>query len=260
MIEALLTVLSLVGAVLALFFQLRSRKELEKTKAQLEREELFYSSYKTKLDLKELEKTAEYIKFSKHYDAGVDVKTSEIIITYSKLHRSNQVLQSIGRASRLKERQPMYTKIWLAINSGLINSVLKNIYMNDDSSSIDQNSVIGMLVGDKIKRDTKSYIYIVSAFILAIALPLVLNYEINMWLLSFVLFLFSSLVLNQKTMEYRISKGFYGNNQYEAREIIGYIDSQSLDDDFTGFNKKRIFPEEKQGREECSGALGGLLN
>jgi hypothetical protein len=131
---------------------------------------------------------------------------------------------------------------------------------NDESSEIDKNSIIGMLVGEKIRKDTKSYIFILISLVFSLAIPLFTSYEINFWLVSFLLLLFSVLVLNQKILEYRISNGFYGNNQYEAREIISYIEKHSSDDDFNGFDNKKVFPKKQHREEEYKGILGGLVS
>jgi len=158
---------------------------------------------------------------------AIEINEAKINITYTKHYRAMNSLSALGRVNRLSERTQSYQKIWFSLNSGLIDSVLKNIMYNEESTEINKNTIIGMLVGDKIKKDTKSFIYLGLSFLVAILLPVTSLIDINFWLLGFLLFMFSMLTLNQKVLEYRIANGIYGENEYEAREIISYIEKHS---------------------------------
>ncbi|MCR9415162.1 hypothetical protein WKI44_08840 [Vibrio alginolyticus] len=195
-------------------------------------------------------------KFSKN----IKVNEKDFIVTYSKYLRTARTLQTLGRTNRLSERNSRYRKIWFFLNSGLVDSVVKNIVYNEETTEIDKNTIIGMLVGEKIKKDTKSYIYIFLSFLIAILLPLTGVIEISYWLLAFLLFMFSMLALNQKVLEYRISNGLYGGNEYEAREIISYIENHSNPDDFYNGGERKVFQKSKGHDEVFNGLYGELLN
>ncbi|KQA98058.1 hypothetical protein XV92_17645 [Vibrio metoecus] len=260
MIEMVIALCSMVVAIVSVVFKFNSKKNLDETQRIVEKtiEEITRINRVHERSFDEISSLLKDIEALKQRDID-DNKFERIDVTYSKYLRTTKMLQSIGRASRLKEKQPAYQKLWMFLNSGLVNSTLKNVMYNDESSEIDKNSIVGMLVGEKIKKDTKSYIFIMISTIISIVLPLLTNSDVNFWLISFLLSLFSLLVLNQKLLEYRITNGFYGSNQYEAREIIGYIEQHSSDDDFTGFNDKKTFPKTQSKRQECSGLLGGLI-
>ncbi|EIV1855720.1 hypothetical protein ACWOGY_004313 [Vibrio vulnificus] len=260
MIEMVIALCSMVAAIVSVVFKFNSKKNLDETQRIVEKtiEEITRINRVHERSFDEISSLLKDIEALKQRDID-DNKFERIDVTYSKYLRTTKMLQSIGRASRLKEKQPAYQKLWMFLNSGLVNSTLKNVMYNDESSEIDKNSIVGMLVGEKIKKDTKSYIFIMISTIISIVLPLLTNSDVNFWLISFLLSLFSLLVLNQKLLEYRITNGFYGSNQYEAREIIGYIEQHSSDDDFTGFNDKKTFPKTQSKRQECSGLLGGLI-
>jgi len=191
---------------------------------------------------------------------AVEIDETKIFITYTKHFRAMKSLQALGRVNKLSERNKSYQKLWFSLNSGLIDSVLKNIMYNEESTTINKNTIIGMLVGEKIKKDTKSFIYLGLSFLVAILLPVSGLMVINYWLVSFLLFMFSMLTLNQKVLEYRIANGLYGENEYEAREIISYIENHSDSDDFHSGGDKKIFQEKTKSNPTFNGVYGGLLN
>ena len=63
----------------------------------------------------------------------------------------------------------------------------------------------------------------------------------------------SLLYLNTFLVNFRIKKGFYGGNEFEAREIINFIEENSEKIDFgDGDSPKQLFNEEdlKEIKEE----------
>ncbi|GHZ70606.1 hypothetical protein VCSRO175_3424 [Vibrio cholerae] len=259
MVEILIAIVSLVVSIISIAFKHISKKRLEETQKNLDKE-IKARLRESWVEASSFKDITQLVKAMETFEHRVDLKDlKEIEITYTKYIRATKVLQSIGRASRLKEKKPVYQKLWVYLNSGLVNSALKNVMYNDDSSEIDKNSIIGMLVGEKIRKDMKSYIFIGISLVVSMSLPVFTSYEVNYWLISFILIFFTLLVLNQKVLEYRISNGFYGSNQYEAREIIGYIERHSSDDDFNGFDNKKVFPRKQHKEQEYKGILEGLL-
>ncbi|EIF8196675.1 hypothetical protein LF025_004401, partial [Vibrio vulnificus] len=161
MIEMVIALCSMVAAIVSVVFKFNSKKNLDETQRIVEKtiEEITRINRVHERSFDEISSLLKDIEALKQRDID-DNKFERIDVTYSKYLRTTKMLQSIGRASRLKEKQPAYQKLWMFLNSGLVNSTLKNVMYNDESSEIDKNSIVGMLVGEKIKKDTKSYIFI----------------------------------------------------------------------------------------------------
>ena len=102
-----------------------------------------------------------------------------------------------------------------------------------------KNSVLEIILNEKIKNYYTSYkIYIFSI------LTSILFYKfigiIGVYVFSL---LFLMTFINQKCLEYRIFKGYYGNNPSEVAEFVKFIDSHSDKNDFNGSNGlKDIYP------------------
>lgn len=140
-----------------------------------------------------------------------------------------------------------------AVNSGLIDSLLKNFVSSTDRSAINRSTIVGMLVGKRMKSDAKSYAYLISALVIYTVSSVFGLGSFSAYFYFFIFTMLSGLMVNQKVLEYRITKGLYGSNSYEAREIIRYIEEHTDPDDFyDGDDRKRIFQEavEDAPREE----------
>lgn len=136
------------------------------------------------------------------------------------------------------------SRIGLALNSGLISSLLQNFLSATDRSAINRSTVVGMLVGKKMRQDTRSYIFLLSGIFLHSALSFFGIVNFNLWLIGFLVFMVGALAVNQKVMEYRIKYGLYGGTAYEAREILKFIDEYSNKDDFgSGGGQRNIFQD-----------------
>ncbi len=198
--------------------------------------------------------------FKSKENLNVTVLDSPIKIerhTYRRL----QSIQFIGRASSLRRRSSLYKKLWIFVNSGLVNSVINISNESEENNNIDKNTIIGMLVGDRIKKDTKSYIYLSISLIASIFIPIIADFNLNLWLIGFLLIIISLLTLNHKILEYRIVKGYYGSNEYEAREIISYLESHTDPDDFNGSGKKKVFQSSlPQNEVEILDLIEGLTS
>lgn len=130
------------------------------------------------------------------------------------------------------------------LNAGLINSFLEKKLKVISREHNYENTIVGLLVERRIKSDTRSYIILFCALFLHFVFSLLPSYSINWLLILFLVSLIGLLHLNQKVLEFRIKKGYYGCNEYEAREILSYILEHS---DKKQFNDKdgikEIFPE-----------------
>ncbi|WP_318506777.1 hypothetical protein [Photobacterium leiognathi] len=269
--ELLSLIVVLIGSlisIIALLSKCFSVKKLKKKRKEYEKEIIINSYYrysKKVFDESNIEKilsSKNYsgISFDKYISELIKEAGSEIESPYTTLNKTHEVLQVIGRANRLKEKKKGYRKIWFLFNSGLLDSIVKSVIYNEDKSSINKNTVIGMLVGNKMKQDTKSYLFIIGALLLHVSFSLFGVVSLNYWLMSFLLFMFSGLTLNQKVLEYRIRNGFYGTNEYEAREIISFIDQNADDNDFGNGGDKKLFQETDKFNSYETGIYGGLFN
>lgn len=138
-------------------------------------------------------------------------------------------------------------KIVASINS----SIYKEIYelISNINQDIDNKSdrkveftIVNILVKKEAKKESYSYFILFSTLIFYISSMFILSIEISETVIFILLILILALFIKQKILEYRIKNGYYGTNQYEAREIIDFILENS--DDFDNFNGyKRIFPE-----------------
>lgn len=137
----------------------------------------------------------------------------------------------------------------LFTGAGLIGAVLRNCVVALDKSSIDRNTIVGIMVGKRISRDSKAYALLAGSLMLYIILSVSSVIEFKLIDISFFLLLIGALALNQKMLEIRIKKGMYGTNPYEVKEIIQFIEEHSDKSDFIDGKKiKKLIqdPEEDE--------------
>lgn len=131
----------------------------------------------------------------------------------------------------------------LLINFVSDNVIKKLTSKKANSRNVQDVTIIGLFFRKKMQSHLLAY------FILffVIAIYLLLNKIFSMTYSSYFILILSCftliLFINQKVIEYRVNKGFYGTNEHEAREIIRFIIKHSKDfDNFTGL---KIFPDPK---------------
>lgn len=121
-------------------------------------------------------------------------------------------------------------------------------------------TIAGMLLGSKARQSIISYFSLVSSALVYILFSITWEHELNSSIILFLSVCLALVHVNQKILEYRVSKGLYGRTEYEAREIINYILSHSDKSDFSDGDKlKIIFPEhvkEENKETALEGALG----
>jgi len=160
--------------------------------------------------------------------------------------------------STIRSSDKSFIKFDVALNSGLISSLLQNLLSATDRSALDRSTIVGMLVGNKIKQDTKSYVYLLIALLIHLGMSLFSVMDINPYLISGLIFLIGGLSVNQKITEYRIRKGHYGSTPYETREIIRYIEEHADKNNFTdGDGKKKLFQDMKSSIKKEELVYGG---
>lgn len=183
-----------------------------------------------------------------------------------KASQVNFLIDDLESRNKNSLKIRLLREAWLVINSGLILSIItlidseESIGLKDDqrNKKIDTNTVIGMLVGEKIKKDTKSYLVLFMAMVLSVFLPTLDLYIFNPYVTALFVMLICFIAISHKLLEYRISNGFYGSNSYEAKEIILFIQTKLSDDDFDGFGKREVFQEKDVKAKRHKDELGGV--
>jgi hypothetical protein len=153
-------------------------------------------------------------------------------------------------------------KILIYLNSSLVSAISK-IYENLNDSSIEQNkseTIVGVMLQEKLKKSMKSQIILIICF----ALNLIL-FALSVVNFSYILFILVSVMIlaihvDQKLIDHRIRKGWYGKSEFEAKEIINFIVSHANKDDFndSGGLKQVIPLPEAETEKQDSDILGGV--
>lgn len=143
--------------------------------------------------------------------------------------------------------------------SGLISSTLQQFIISTNKSDIERNTIVGIMVGTKIRRDTKASIFILVSLLLHFGLAAFKLINLNWLLIAILFFMIGALTINQKALQYRIKNGLYGTNPYEAREITQFILQHSDKTDFIDSNgAKKLMPDLKESVEAESIVYGGV--
>jgi hypothetical protein len=147
-------------------------------------------------------------------------------------------------------------KIVIYLNSNLISAITKiHSKLNDVRPEEKKaNTIVGMMLGEKVKKASKAQISLIACLLLHFILVLfsVVNFSSFLFVVISVGILF--IHIDQKLVDYRIRKGWYGKNEFEAKEIINFVLSHSNKDDFNDSGGlKRIIPlPEIETKKEAS--------
>ena len=122
----------------------------------------------------------------------------------------------------------------------------------NDKKNTDKTTIIGVMLDRKISVYNRSYMNIsLGITIYAILYLFGLIKEIDLYTISLSLMLVVTILVNQKILEYRIKKGYYGDNLYEMKEIISFITEHSDKNDFSDGDKlKKVFPELEENKQK----------
>ncbi len=182
------------------------------------------------LDAQEtIEKTYIHIILKEKYNEKLEGFKIELDNNF-KLNDNIKKLYEFMYEDTVNVKPLKYLKLFTG--AGIINAVLRNFVVALDKSSIDQNTIVGIMVGKRISRDAKAYALLAGSLMLYIILSVSSVIEFNIIEISFFPLLIGALALNQKMLEIRIKKGMYGTNPYEVKEIIQFIEEHSDKSDF----------------------------
>ncbi len=147
-------------------------------------------------------------------------------------------------------------------NESIKRVIEKIFHISDESTIIDshKNTYISLIFFRSKKNDNQKIKY----YLLYFAILFIIfqyTFEIfNYKLFFLIFFLVSFLVIKEQLLEYRISKGLFGTNPTEARDLIDFIIKNSDNLDFTDSNgnlRRALLPEAKDAVEEhIPGILG----
>jgi hypothetical protein len=121
----------------------------------------------------------------------------------------------------------------------------------DEKSQKKSKSIVELMINERKKTIRKVYTVLAITLLGQWAFASLTKTEISTWFVVLILLFASIVYLNQAIFQYRVKKGFYGTNDYEAREITEFIFINAKHIDFNdGDSVKRISPEaEKETRK-----------
>ena len=138
----------------------------------------------------------------------------------------------------------------------LIKELIDKIASKESKKS---QSIVSIMIDSRAKGVQKAFIFLAITLLGQLVFTYFTKSEISSWFILFLLFLACALYLNQTILEYRVKKGLYGANDYEAREIVEFIFANAEHVDFSsGDGAKRIFPEPEKETQEKIIPEGGV--
>jgi len=154
-------------------------------------------------------------------------------------------------------------KILIYLNSSLVSAISK-IYEDLNDSSIEQKkskTIVGVMLQEKLKNAMKSQIILITCFALNLILSALSVVNFSYILCIFISVMILAIHVDQKLIDHRVRKGWYGKNEFEAKEIINFIVSHANKDDFNDSGGlKRVIPlPEAETEKQGSGILGGVV-
>ena len=151
----------------------------------------------------------------------------------------------------------------IEIINELIKKVIEKFFSTIEMVIIGNSKEVKFISLIFLRFNKKNYRIIKLLFPIFLATTLVMSskyekYSIIIFLTLFIFLL--SLYIKEQLLEYRISKGLFGTNYTEARELIDFIIKNSDNLDLTDSNgnlRRALLPEAKDAAEELiPGTLG----
>lgn len=176
----------------------------------------------------------------------IDEITKNLELQISRLQRSE--LENFEMAIDCEKRTPA----WKLINSGLIQAAIASRLSDVGAHDIGESSILGLMLGRRMEAYARSYAYSFAALAVGFVLHFTLA-EPDAAYISIVipLILLTGLTINQKVLEFRVSRGYFGNNASEATEFIKFIQSHRDKSDFNdGDRIRKLHPESERDQPE----------
>lgn len=143
----------------------------------------------------------------------------------------------------------------------VVETLAKQIADSDESAKDRKaNTIVGVMLLEKAKKGTIQQAILILAIVAHLFIVWFTASDISQFVLLFLTVLLLAVFLDQKLIEFRIRKGWYGSNEFETRELIEFITLHSNKDDFNdGNGAKRIIPNpEVDLAAEHEGSKGGV--
>jgi hypothetical protein len=119
-----------------------------------------------------------------------------------------------------------------------------------------QDAVIVLFLKDQNRQFLRAFIIFILFFIWIGVIHLESNQQVVKHNVPLILVgVLTALLIREVLLEYRILRGYYGNNRHEAREIIKFIQQNSENWQSPGGgvrNRREVFSEEKIEQEEIA--------
>jgi hypothetical protein len=159
----------------------------------------------------------------------------------------------------------MHEKIFriliIYLSSSLVRSIASISIQIIEASPEEKKAktIVGFMLGEKAERSSRSQLYLGVALAASFVFSIFLDSSINNVAFILISLFFLGIQVDQKLIEYRIKNGWYGNNEFETREIINFIISHANKDDFNDSGGlKKVIPEpELHGAEDTAIVTGG---
>lgn len=164
-----------------------------------------------------------------------------------QLTSQQSALDTFERTIDAKQR----TTAWKVVNAGLIQAAIASKLSDLGSEKASGSSILGLMLGRRMDAYARAYAYSLASLVVGLLLYLFLG-EAGVTYLSVIvpLVLLLGLTANQRLLQFRVSRGYFGNNASEAAEFIRFIQSHSDKSDFNdGDRMRRLLPE--QERDAC---------
>ena len=149
--------------------------------------------------------------------------------------------------------------LWNIVNAGLVKAALNSKLTSFGATNVASSSILGIMLGKRMDTYGRAYSFLLAALGLGALIQLTGLSESRL-LLGIIapLFFLAALALNQKLLEYRVNKGYFGSNASEAAEVIQFVKSHSDKSDFSDEDKmKKILPDTKLDEEKELIVYGG---
>lgn len=159
--------------------------------------------------------------------------------------------------------EPLITrKLLLWINSSLYSALLKTVdkITGENNGENKSNTIVGIMLCEKIKNSSNAQLLLLLSLIIHFSLVYLSVVELNVFIIFLVVIGLFFIHLDHKIIEYRINKGFYGKNEFEAIEIINFILNHSKKSDFDdgsgGIKKLMPTPEKSVAKNTVTNTEG----
>ncbi|EGQ7873374.1 hypothetical protein H8Q54_004261 [Vibrio parahaemolyticus] len=154
-------------------------------------------------------------------------------------------------------------ELTMVLNSSVFTAldVIAKQIEESDSEDRKSNTIVGVMLLEKAKRGTIQQTVLFFCIIVHLFFGWIIGTGVNYYALLFISILLLAIFMDQKAMEYRVKKGWYGYNEFETRELIEFISIHSNKDDFNDSDgAKKIIPNPEEDLSfERQNVKGGVI-